>query len=61
MSQHRLDEHEMNAARAAIDVAGPYLDEIGITDLGALSEEQMDRFLELFVRGYEDAMKEMPF
>ena len=61
MSQHQLNEHEMKAAHMAIDVAGPYLDEIGITDLGALSEEQMDRFLELFIRAYEDAMKEMPF
>ncbi len=61
MSTKQLNEHEMKAARAAIDVAGPYLDSIGITDLGALNEAQMDRFLELFVRGYEDAMKEMPF
>jgi len=57
MPQDKLNTIEKDAARAAIDSAGPYLDEIGTTDLALLNGEQMDEFLARLLRSYEDEMR----
>lgn len=57
MPVETLDAYEIGAAREAIDVAGPYLDEIGTTDLAALDHQQMGEFLRRFIVGYEQSMR----
>lgn len=57
MSKDTLDAYEIGAAREAIDVAGPYLDEIGTTDLAVLDHAQMGEFLRRFIVGYEQSMR----
>ena len=57
MPQARLDVYEAQAARLAIDEAGPYLDEIGTTDLASLNDEQMDEFLRRLIHSFEDNMR----
>jgi hypothetical protein len=57
MPQGILDAYEIGAALEAGAVAGGYLEEIGTTDLAALSPEQWREFLRRFVTGFEQAMR----
>lgn len=57
MPKDTLDAYEIGAAREAIDIAGPYLDEIGTTDLAVLDHAQMGEFLRRFIVGYEQSMR----
>ena len=47
----------LGAALEAGAIAGGYLEEIGTTDLAALSGEQWREFLRRFVIGFEQAMR----
>ncbi len=58
MSRDRLNHHEREAMRAAIDAAGPYLDQIGVTDLSRLTMPDMDAFLEKLLVAYEGALRD---
>jgi len=57
MPQGKLDAYEIGAALEAGAIAGGYLEEIGTTDLAALSPEQWREFLRRFVTGFEQAMR----
>ena len=57
MPQRILDAYEIGAALEAGAVAGGYLEEIGTTDLAALSPEQWREFLRRFVLGFEHALR----
>ena len=61
-----MTEHEKQARQDAGKVAGSYLDKIGKTDLGALSKEEWDTFLEALFETYHEGLielagKEAPF
>ncbi|GGC68423.1 DUF6511 domain-containing protein [Chelatococcus reniformis] len=59
MPKAELDAFEARAAREALDVAGPFLDEVGETRLDYLTPEQIDEFLRRLLLGYEDALRRM--
>jgi hypothetical protein len=52
-----LDSYEIGAALEAGDIAGGYLDEIGITDLAKLDADQWREFLRRIVVGFEQVMR----
>lgn len=53
MKTEALNRAEKEAAQRAIDIAGPYLDAIGHTDLAQLTGPQMDEFLSRLLLAYE--------
>jgi hypothetical protein len=57
MPQRIMDAYEIGAALEAGAIAGGYLEEIGTTDLAALSPEQWREFLRRFVIGFEQAIR----
>lgn len=57
MPKDVLDAYEIGSAKEAINEAGPYLDEIGNTDLATLEPQQMSEFLTRFLCAYEAAMR----
>jgi hypothetical protein len=57
MPQAILDAYEIGAALEAGADAGRYLEEIGSTDLAALSPEQWREFLRRIVVGFEQALR----
>jgi len=57
MPQQVLDAYEAIAAREAGDLAGRYLNEIGITDLARLDSDQWREFLRLVITGFEQIMR----
>jgi hypothetical protein len=57
MPQRILDDYEIGAALEAGTIAGGYLEEIGTTDLAALSPEQWREFLRRFVTSFEHSMR----
>jgi hypothetical protein len=52
-----LDAFEIGAALEAGSQAGAYLEEIGKTDLAALSPDEWRSFLRRIVVGYEHALR----
>jgi hypothetical protein len=52
-----LEDYEIGAALEAGDLAGSYLDEIGITDLAKLDAWQWREFLRRIVVGFEQSMR----
>lgn len=59
MSQKQLDAYEKKARRIASEEAGEYLEQIGITDLAKLSEDQWITFNEKIIIGFERAMRDV--
>lgn len=59
MSKSELDAYEHQAALAAGDDAGAWLDGLGKTDLGALSKEEWEEFLGLIVIGFQSHMRRL--
>jgi hypothetical protein len=57
MSGKDFHGHEMMARKVAGEVAGAYLDEIGQTDLAALTIEQYFTFVERIITGFEEEMR----
>ncbi len=57
MPQQILDAYEIGAVLEAGSTAGDYLEEIGITDLAALTPDQWREFLRRIVVGYEQALR----
>jgi len=54
-----LDAYEIGAALEAGETAGAYLEEIGKTDLAALTAQEWSEFLRRIIRGYERALRRM--
>ena len=67
MPSSLLDAYEIGSALEAGKLAGAYLDEIGKTDLAALSGDEWREFLRRIIVGFEQAMRrkilenEVPF
>lgn len=59
MTKATLDAYEHQAALAAGDDAGAWLDEIGKTDLSALTKEEWEEFLGLIVIRFQSHMRRM--
>ena len=59
MTKETLDGYEHQAALAAGDDAGAWLDGIGKTDLAALSKEEWEEFLGLIVIGFQSHMRRL--
>ena len=57
MPQETLDAHEIGAALEAGAEAGGYLEQIGKTDLAALSGDEWREFLRRIVVGFEQVMR----
>ena len=57
MPPAQLDVFEIRARNEAGDQAGAYLDEIGKTDLGTLTQEEWFRFLTLVIEGFEHSLR----
>lgn len=58
MTKKQIKAFELEAGRAAMEQAGPYLDSIGKTDLALLSPNEFDEFIRTFISAYQDAMRE---
>lgn len=58
MSGTQLNHHEARALVAAGDKAGAYLESIGQTDLGSLTETEWLTFLRTILEGYSSDMRE---
>lgn len=52
-------EHEIAAMMFGAQMGGEYLDSIGKTDLGALSEDEYMTFIECVITGFTDKLAEM--
>ena len=57
MPTERLNAFEVGAAREAVDVAGPYLDSVGKTDLAQLTLPEADEFFRRFLVAFEQSMR----
>jgi hypothetical protein len=59
MARKQLDDFERRALEDGGNAGGAYLDEIGKTDLAALSEQEWGEFLGLVLKGYAESMREI--
>lgn len=58
MTDRQFDEYEQRAILKAGDMAGSYLDRIGVTDLAGLTAEQWRGFLGTFVTAFGAAIRD---
>lgn len=59
MTKKRFDLYESDSMLKGGQVAGEFLDSIGVTDLASLDKKQFVFFFAKFLSGYEDAMKKV--
>ena len=59
MPSEKLVAYEKKAALSAGDAAGQFLDEIGKTDLAAMSQDEWHEFLGHIVLGYQSELQRM--
>lgn len=57
MPQPKLDLWEQHAVKEAGNEAGAYLDELGNTDLAAMTAEQYIEFCRRIVVGFENSLR----